>query len=333
MGHNSFAVPAPIRAVSLYDSVRALTEVSGTGPIDWGAVAEAAKASTEPGALDLTERERRGYAGDVRDARTRVQDVGGVSFDLPNQIEVQHRHHWIDANVATFERVMRPIEDRSQGLFPEFARLANTSSMALALSFLGSNVLGQYDPLLLAESDGADDHALYFVHPNIGRVARELEVPVERFRRWIAFHEVTHAAEFGAAPWLSDHLEARMQRGIEALADGDLDREAFRELNVAMTAVEGYAELLMDEAFDDEYEDLRRKLDERRQGRGPLARLIGRVLGLGMKRRQYVRGKSFFTDVVAERGIEGASAVWRSPEHLPTDAELDEPEKWLARVI
>ena len=326
--------------MSLYDSVRALAEMSGNGPIDWGAVAEAAKASTEPGSLALTDRERRGYASDVRDARTQVRSVGDVTFSLPDQIEVQHRHHWIDANVATFERVMRPIEDHAQGLFPGFARMANTGSMALALAFLGGNVLGQYDPLLLAEGngdggDGSDtgDHALYFVHPNIGRVADELDVPVERFRRWIAFHEVTHAAEFGAAPWLSDHLEARMQRGIEALAEGDLDREAFRELNVAMTAVEGYAELLMDEAFDEEYEDLRRKLDERRQGRGPVTRLIGRVLGLGMKRRQYVRGKAFFTDVVADRGIEGASAVWRSPEHLPTDEELDEPQQWLARVV
>ena len=320
--------------MSIYDSVKALTGASGDGPIDWAAVARAAKASTEPGALDLTEREQRGYAEDVRDARAQVRAVGGVDFDLPEQIEVQHRHHWIDANVATFERVMRPIEDHSQGLFPGFARIANTGSMALALGFLGTNVLGQYDPLLLADSeDGGQDHALYFVHPNIGRVATDLEVAEDRFRRWIAFHEVTHAAEFGAAAWLSDHLETRMQRGIEALAKGELDREAFRELNVAMTAVEGYAELLMDEAFDEEYEDLRKKLDDRRQGRGPLTRLIGRVLGLGMKRRQYVRGKAFFTEVVEDRGIEGASAVWRSPEHLPTDEELDDPQKWLARVI
>jgi len=37
-----------------------------------------------------------------------------------------------------------------------------------------------------------------------------------------------------------------------------------------MTAVEGYAEVLMDRAFDGEYADLRRKLDERRGGGGPV---------------------------------------------------------------
>jgi len=60
-----------------------------------------------------------------------------------------------------------------------------------------------------------------------------------------------------------------MEDGIATLSEGSFDRDAFRDLDAAMTVVEGYAELLMDHAFDEEYEDLRRKLDERRQGRGP----------------------------------------------------------------
>jgi uncharacterized protein (DUF2342 family) len=198
------------------------------------------------------------------------------------------------------------------------------------LSFLAKHVLGQYDPLLLA--DGDDDHSLYFVHANIVRVADSLDVDYERFRRWIAFHEVAHAAEFGAAPWLSGHLEARMERGIEALAEGSLDRDAFRELDTAMTAVEGYAELLMDRAFDEEYADLRAKLDARRQGGGPVARLARRLLGLGLKRRQYERGARFFQAVADARGVGFASKVWERPENLPSDAELERPAIWLRRV-
>jgi uncharacterized protein (DUF2342 family) len=316
--------------VTLYDSVRAITEASGDGLIDWAAVTEAAKAATDPGDLSLSETARAGYARDVRDARTRVSEVAGIEFDVPDTIEVQNRHHWIDANVATFERVMGTLEASGPGL-TGLARVLNTGSMSVALSFLANNVLGQYDPLLLAESP-TEAHALYFVQPNIARVARELDVSEERFRRWIAFHEVTHAAEFGAAPWLPDHLETRMERSVEALGDGRLDRQSFRELNAAMTAVEGYAELLMDRAFDDEYEDLREKVEARRRGRGPVAQLIGRLLGLGMKRRQYERGKAFFEHVVEERDIETASVVWERPENLPSDAELDAPETWLARV-
>jgi len=321
----------------LFRAVRAVADASGDGPVDWGAVAEAAKATTDAGSLALSEREREGYASDVRSARTRVREVTRLGFDLPGTVQIQHRHHWLDANVDTFRRVMAPLENRT-GVMPGIARSVNTGTMAVTLSFLANNVLGQYDPLLLADgADGADgtdgdDHALYFVHPNIVKVAGLLDVDRERFRRWIAFHEVTHAAEFGAAPWLSDHLERRMERAIEQLAEGSIDRESLGELDTAMTAVEGYAELVMDRAFDEEYADLRAKLEARRRGRGPVARLVRRLLGLGMKRRQYERGKAFFEAVADARGVEGASAVWTRPDNLPTDDELDHPGKWLARV-
>ncbi|MFB6155055.1 MAG: zinc-dependent metalloprotease [Haloferacaceae archaeon] len=319
--------------MNLFRSVRVVTEASGSGsgPIDWEAVAEAAKASVDPGALDLSEAEERGYADDVRDARERLRSVGGVEFDLPRTIEVQNRHHWIDANIRTFERVMRPFEEHSPAVLPGVARAINTGSMAFMLSFLANNVLGQYDPLLLAEGDDVD-HELYFVHPNIEKTAATLQVDYPRFRRWIAFHEVSHAAEFGSAPWLAPYLERRLEDGIESFTEGGFDRDSFRELNVAMTAVEGYAELLMDLAFDDDYADLRAKLDARRRQGGPLTKLVRRALGLGLKRRQYERGARFFRTVAEARDVRAASVVWERPENLPTEAELDRPERWLSRV-
>ena len=316
--------------MNIYRSVRTVAGASGDAPIDWDAAAEAAKAATEPGSVELEPGEAEAFARDVRDARTSVRAVSGAAFEVPKTIEIQNRHHWMDANVETFRRVMAPIEAHT-GAFPGVARTINTGTMTVLLAFLGRNVLGQYDPLLLADAPDRD-HGLYFVRPNILKAAEVLEVDVDRFRRWIAFHEVTHAAEFGAAPWLSTHLEDRMQAGIDALAEGSFDRDAFRDLDAAMTVVEGYAELLMDHAFDDEYEDLRRKLDERRQGRGPLQQLFRRLLGLGLKRRQYERGKAFFEHVVAVRDIEAAGVVWERPENLPTNDELDVPARWVRRV-
>jgi len=332
--------------MNLYRSVRAIASASGTGDssggIDWDAVATAAKSATDAGTLDLTSDDRTGYAADVRDARERLRSVGGLDFEVPETIEVQNRHHWIDANIDTFRRVMRPVESELQVAFPNATRVVNTGSMTFFLSFLGSHVLGQYDPLLLADGDAsasdgaangdAADHSLYFVHPNIVDAAEALDVDYPRFRRWIAFHEVAHAAEFGAAPWLSEYLESRMEDGLETLTKGGFDSEAFHDLDVAMTTVEGYAEMLMDRAFDAEYADLRAKLDERRRGGGPLARLARRLLGLGLKRRQYERGGRFFRTVADRRGVAAAAAVWERPDNLPTSAELDDPVQWLARV-
>lgn len=320
--------------MDLFRSVDAVASASGDGAVDWRAVAEAARSGTDPGTLDLTRGDREGYAADVRDARTRIREVGGAEFDVPRTVELQNRHHWIDANVDTFRRVLEPLEREVAlpAVFPGVARVTNTGSMAFSLSYLARHVLGQYDPLLLAEADAGPDHALYFVHPNIVRTAAALDVEYPRFRRWIAFHEVTHAAEFGTAEWLSGYLESRMLEAIESLAEGRLDRETFGELDAAMTAVEGYAELLMDRAFDDEYDDLRRKVDERRERGGPVTTLIRRLLGLGLKRRQYERGAAFFGHVADERGLAAAARVWDDPTHLPTSEELDHPDRWLARL-
>ena len=314
--------------MDLFRSAQAVAESGGDGIVDWTAVAAAAKAATPSGDLDLAAAEQQGYRTDVREARDRLRSVGEVSFDLPETIEIQNRHHWIDANIATFRRVVEPLEEQST-ILPGVSRAINTGTMAVTLGFLGRNVLGQYDPLLLADTD---DHSLYFVRPNIQRVARQLDVDYPRFRRWIAFHEVSHAAEFGAAPWLPGYLEDRMQGTVSALSEGNLDREAFQELNTAMTAVEGYAELLMDRAFDEEYADLRAKLDARRQGGGPFVQLMRRLLGLGLKRQQYERGAAFFEAIADARGLAAASTVWERPENLPTDEELDSPGRWLHRV-
>jgi uncharacterized protein (DUF2342 family) len=313
--------------VSLFRAVRAVADAGGDGAIDWNAVGTAARAATDPGELTLSAAERRGYADDVADARDGIREASGVDFDLPESVQVQNRHHWIDANVATFERLLSPIEEKAS-LSPSLARSANTGSMAVTLGFLANHVLGQYDPLLLGEGD----HELYFVHPNIERIADVLAVDRDRFRRWIAFHEVAHAAEFGAAPWLDAHIEGAVQGTVSKLADGRFDRSALQDLNVTMTAVEGYAELLMDRAFDEEYEDLREKLDARRRNVDPLSRLLRRLLGFGLKRKQYERGKAFFDEVADARGIAGAAVVWADPDNLPTDEELDDPAMWLARV-
>ncbi len=314
--------------MSFYRAVRAVADASGDGPIDWAAVAESAKAATDPGELELSGPERAGYRDDVRAARDRVREVAGLEFDLPKSVEIQHRHHWIDANVVTFERILRLL-DTGPGLFPGVARTVNTGTMAVSVGFLANNVLGQYDPLLLSPGDG---HRLYFVHPNITRIAAALGVDRERFRRWIAFHEVAHAAEFGAAPWLADHIEGLIEETVGNLSQGRFSRRQFQEIDTTMTAVEGYAELLMDRTFDAEYADLRRELDRRRQGGNPVTQLLRRLIGIGRKRRQYERGKAFFEAVADARNLRTAGLVWERPENLPGEEELDDPAAWLARM-
>ena len=60
--------------------------------------------------------------------------------------------------------------------------------------------------------------------------------------------------------------------------------------------------------------------------------MLGRLLGVDLKLRQYELGKSFCDAVVTTSGPEALTAVWRSPADLPDMDELEDPKRWLDRV-
>ena len=266
------------------------------------------KRFTPAGALPRDQATSDAYAADVQAANREVAAVSGLSFSVPDRIEIQTRHHWIDANIGTFTRLIELLEETVPQQATPLARTINTGSMSVTLGFLARNVLGQYDPLLLADAP-PEEHALYFVHPNITAAADDLDIAVDTFRRWIAFHEVTHAAEFAAAPWLTDHLQTQLRDTLADLSSGTLAAD-----------------------FDGVTDRPRSKLESRRQGGGPVTRLLRQLLGIGVKRQQYERGQAFFEAVVEQRDFDTAALVWESPEHLPTADELEHPAAWLARV-
>lgn len=315
--------------MDLLRSAQSLIGATAAEPIDWEAVTDAAVTATTPGDLTLEAADRQAYRGDVQQARQAIRSTTSLSFDVPERLEIQDRHHWIDANVSTFRRLLAPVVDRQPADIPTAARTVNNASMATALALLARRVMGQYDPVLLADGE---PHRMYFIHPNIRQTADELDIEFSLFRRWIAFHEVTHAAEFDGAEWLKPHLESHVRRFIEGLVAGHLDRGALRDLQAIMTAIEGYAELVMDRAFDADPAELREKLEERRAAGGPLSFILDRLLGVELKRSQYRRGSQFFAAVADQRDMETASAVWRGPEALPTMDELDHPDQWLTRI-
>lgn len=313
--------------MDLLASLEALRDADGAGLVDWSAAAAAASVATSRGSLQLDEAERAAYHDAVREARDGVAAVVGQPVTLPDQIEVVDRHHWIERAAVSFERIVDPMMPTLHQ--PPIAHAANTATAAVTLGVLGRRVVGQYDPALFGDPS---DRAMYLVHPNLTHVAGELDVPLETFRRWVIHHEVSHAAEFALAPWLVDHLESNIERAIGAFAERSIDRTALADLTATMTVVEGFAELLMDEAIDADVADLRAKLDARRAGLGPIATLIDWVLGIDAKRRQYQRGKQFFTTIADRRGLEATLAVWADPSSLPTAAEIGAPERWIERM-
>ena len=48
---------------------------------------------------------------------------------------------------------------------------------------------------------------------------------------------------------------------------------------------------------------------------------------------QYRDGAAFVRAVVDAEGMAGFNAVWATPDHLPSKAEIHDPALWMTRVL
>jgi coenzyme F420 biosynthesis associated uncharacterized protein len=286
--------------------------------------------------------------------------------------EVLSRAEWITANLQTMKPVLDPLSGKlGEGMGPLGAPVRLAGGLVLAAQvgaltgYLSQRVLGQYDLGLL---DPTVTPRLLFVGPNLKLAASRLEADQEELLRWVAFHEVTHAVQFGSVAWLREHLGGILQElldgmtvkidrkglfelpgraGVRELVDairgGDLvslvvgpERKAtIDRLQATMAVVEGHAEHVMDAVGAEVLPSqarLREGLERRRETRPPLLRLLERLLGLELKMRQYRDGKRFCDRVVELAGLPGLNRVWSAPEALPTLAELADPAAWIRRT-
>ena len=61
--------------------------------------------------------------------------------------------------------------------------------------------------------------------------------------------------------------------------------------------------------------------------------VFGRLLGIEIKREQYVAGRAFCDAVVEQTDETTLSRIWESAEALPSLPEIQEPRLWLARIV
>lgn len=131
-------------------------------------------------------------------------------------------------------------------------------------------------------------------------------------------------------------LIARARRGeLLRLGLGEERWALVERMQATMSLVEGHAEHTMDAVGAEVLPSLprlRAAMTRRRASRGLPWRVLERLLGLELKLRQYEVGRRFCDAVVAAEGPAALTVAWRSPRELPTQAELDEPAAWLARV-
>jgi coenzyme F420 biosynthesis associated uncharacterized protein len=294
--------------------------------------------------------------------------TGLVAAERTAPVLIVDRRGWVQANADGFAKIIEPMiaklaakKGQPSGLSLAIGSRVTGAEVGLLLGFLGTKVLGQFDPF--HEPSGR----LLLVAPNIVHVERELGVDPADFRLWVCLHEETHRVQFTAVPWMRDHLYSEMMaltdsveptriaedavrriseavRGGGAGGGGSLidvmstpeQREILDRITGVMSLLEGHADVVMDgvgPTVIPSVDKIRKAFNERRKGIGTLDRILRRLLGLDAKMAQYRDGAKFVNHVVDKVGMEQFNAVWAGPDNLPSKSEIGDPAAWITRVL
>lgn len=125
--------------------------------------------------------------------------------------------------------------------------------------------------------------------------------------------------------------------GLMRAVQAEPQRRALDQLLVLGTLLEGHADHVMDAVGPSvvpTVSTIRRRFDERKQRKQPpVQRLVRALLGFDAKMSQYTRGKAFVDQAVAAVGMARFNTIWSGPETLPLPEEIDEPQRWIERVL
>ena len=205
--------------------------VVAADPVDWRLAERVAKKvgghepfldsyhyrSLSPELIDLT-----AQAEELVAAETGLKSMSGVA-----RAQVTTRANWVSANVASFQRLLRPVTDKmaervSYSWFAPVAQRVSGAEMGAVLGWMSTRVLGQYDLLIIEDERPEDQDMVYYVGPNVMALEHKHSFDPRQFRLWLALHETTHRAQFTGIEWLRPYFLGLVQEALDA-AEPDLE--------------------------------------------------------------------------------------------------------------
>jgi len=339
--------------------------------VDWDFAASTGAWLARPGppSTDYTQRQVVDELADAsRRAELPVRDVTGLEPKGSQQVpdaSIVDRPQWIRAAAESMRVMTGGAKDKPVGFLRGRVTGAQTGAV---LAFISSGILGQYDPFAI----GGGKLLLVYpnviaVERQLRLVPRDfrLWVCLHEVTHRVQFTASPWLTDYMSralgiltrdagedisqvvgrlADFVRDRRDGKPPEpntagvlGVLRAMQSETQQKALDQLLVLGTLLEGHADHVMDAvgpAVVPTVTTIRRRFDERRRHKQPpLQRLVRALLGFDAKLSQYTRGKAFVDAVVSRIGMERFNTIWSGPDTLPLPREIEEPARWIDRVL
>ncbi|MEV0989817.1 zinc-dependent metalloprotease [Streptomyces sp. NPDC049949] len=357
------------------------------GPVNWDMAKDIARQTVAQGTADGVKDASVGSAekSAVEEA-VRLADhwLDGVT-SLPSgaiTAVAWSRAEWVEATLPVWKELVDPVAERvgaaMGGVLPEEMQAMAGPLLGMMRSMGGAmfgQQIGQAVGTLAGEVVGSTDVGLplgpagkaALLPLNIEGFGKDLGVPAEEVRLYLALREAAHARLFAHVPWLRSHLFGAVEgyaRGIKVdtskLEDvvGQLDpsnpeqlqealqggmfqpqdtpeqKAALARLETALALVEGWVDAVVHEAAKPRLtsaDAMRETMRRRRASGGPAEQTFATLVGLELRPRRLRDASRLWASLTDARGVDGRDGLWEHPDMLPTASDLDDPDGFVHR--
>ncbi|MCX5385534.1 zinc-dependent metalloprotease [Streptomyces sp. NBC_00083] len=357
------------------------------GPVNWDMAKQIARQTVAQGTADGTKDESVGPAerAAVQEA-VRLADLwldDATSLPSGSTTAVAwSRAEWVEATQPAWKELVDPVAERvgaaMGGVLPEEMQAMAGPLIGMMRSMGGAmfgQQIGQAIGVLAGEVVGSTDIGLplgpagkaALLPLNMAAFGKDLGVPQDEIRLYLALREAAHQRLFAHVPWLRSHLFGAVEgyaRGItvdtakledavgqldmsnpeqlqEALQQGMFQPEdtpqqkaALARLETALALVEGWVDAVVHAAAKPRLtsaDALREMLRRRRATGGPAEQTFATLIGLELRPRRLRDASRLWASLTDARGVDGRDDLWEHPDMLPTASDLDDPDGFVHR--
>ena len=138
----------------------------------------------------------------------------------------------------------------------------------------------------------------------------------------------------GFDPENPEEIRIALESGAFLAETSQEQQQALERIETNLALIEGWVDAVTTEAAKrlPKGEAIREAIRRRRATGGPAERTFQTLVGLSLRPKRMREASELWQKIGAAVGNEKRDSLWDHPDLLPTDKDIDEPEKFVARL-